>query len=56
MGNTEQIGSTNSNRGHNGRPSKGLQFVKKLKRRLERRKAKQNPEAPCTYGKYSGYN
>lgn len=30
-------------------------FFKRLKRRMERRKAKRNPETPPTYTKYSGY-
>ena len=29
--------------------------LKKQKRRVERRKAKTNPECPPAYGKYSGY-
>jgi hypothetical protein len=31
------------------------QFLKRQKRRLERRRAKQDPEAQPTYGKYAGY-
>jgi len=30
-------------------------FLKKHKRRLERRRAKIDPEAPPRYGKYRGY-
>lgn len=30
-------------------------FLKKHKRRIERRRAKRDPECPPGYGKYSGY-
>ena len=30
-------------------------FLKRMKRRYERRKAKRNPECPASYGKYNGY-
>lgn len=30
-------------------------FIKKLKRRVERRKAKRDPECTPTYGRYDGY-
>ena len=30
-------------------------FIKRLKRRLERHKAKLDPEAPPTYGRYRGW-
>jgi hypothetical protein len=30
-------------------------WLKRLKVRIERRRAKQNPESPPTYGKYRGY-
>lgn len=30
-------------------------FLKRKKARYERRKAKKNPEAKATYGKYRGY-
>jgi len=35
--------------------SKFHRFIKMQKRRLERRKAKRNPECLSTYGKYRGY-
>lgn len=31
------------------------QFLKRLKRRVERHKAKRNPEAPPAYNRYDGY-
>jgi hypothetical protein len=31
------------------------QFLKKLKARFERRKAKKNPNNPASYGKYRGW-
>jgi hypothetical protein len=30
-------------------------FLKRMKRRYERRKAKRNPECLASYGKYRGY-
>jgi hypothetical protein len=34
---------------------KGHQRIKKQKRRVERRKAKRDPECTPTYGRYDGY-
>lgn len=34
---------------------KGRTFRKKLKARVERRRAKRNPESQPLYGKYRGY-
>lgn len=41
--------------GHSKRGRGYHQFIKRKKNRSERRKAKQNPEAPPTYGKYRGW-
>jgi hypothetical protein len=40
---------------HTLRPNSARQFTKLKKRRAERRKAKGDPEAQPTYGKYGGY-
>jgi hypothetical protein len=39
----------------NGWNMRSRKFVKRIKRRIERRKAKRNPECLPTYTKYSGY-
>jgi len=49
MGNTEQADISFK------RPSRYHKFIKVRKRRIERHKAKQNPEAQPTYGKYTGW-
>jgi hypothetical protein len=49
MNNTEQAD------GKGKRSDSYHQFIKRKKRRLERRKANRDPETPPTYGKYSGY-
>jgi hypothetical protein len=41
--------------GKSRRAGGGHQFIKRKKRRIERRKAKANPEAAPTYGKYRGW-
>ena len=38
-----------------GESGKYRKYLKKKKIRLERRKAKENPETQPTYGKYYGY-
>jgi hypothetical protein len=48
MKNCEQADGESKGHGYHG-------FLKKRKRRIERRKAKKNPEEPPTYGKYNGY-
>ena len=41
--------------GKSRRACGGHQFIKRKKRRAERRKARVNPEAAPTFGKYRGY-
>lgn len=40
---------------HTRRPNAARQFVKKKKRRIERRRARQDPEVQPTYNKYGGW-
>ena len=49
MSNTEQAD------GKSKRASGYHQFLKKRKHRLERRKAKRDPEQPATYTRYKGW-
>jgi hypothetical protein len=42
-------------RSKDGRDSKAHVSLKKQKARIERRRAKKDPETPPAYGKYDGY-
>lgn len=48
-------GLTEQADGHSRRPGGYHQFLKRRKNRLERKKAKADPESFPTYGKYQGW-